>query len=44
MACFRQLPNTMLTQRMAFCMAETVEEMAETAVAKAHELFEGRNA
>lgn len=44
MACLRQLPNTVLTQHMAFCMAETVEEMVETAVAKAHELFEGRNA
>ena len=44
MACLRQFPNTVLAQRIAFYMAETVEEMAETAVAKAHELFEGRNA
>ncbi|MCH4082413.1 MAG: hypothetical protein LKE92_09925 [Atopobiaceae bacterium] len=35
MACLRQFPDTVLTQRMAFCMAETVEEMVETAVAKA---------
>jgi lactate dehydrogenase-like 2-hydroxyacid dehydrogenase len=44
MACLRQFPNTMLTQRMAFCTAEAIEEMAEAAVAKAHELFEGRGA
>ena len=28
MACLRQLPNTMLTQRIAFCMAKAIEEMA----------------
>lgn len=44
MAYLRQFPNTVLTQRRAFCTAEAVEEMAETAVAKAHELFGGRNA
>lgn len=44
MACLRQFPNTMLTQRIAFCMAEAVEEMVETAVAKVHELFAGRGA
>ncbi len=35
MACLRQFPNTVLAQHMAFCMAEAVEEMVETAVAKA---------
>lgn len=44
MACLRQFTNTVLAQHMAFCTAEAVEEMAETAVAKAHELFEGRDA
>lgn len=44
MACLRQFPNTVLAQHMAFCTAEAIEEMAETAVAKAHELFEGRDA
>ena len=44
MAYLRQFQNTVLTQHMAFCTAEAVEEMVETAVAKAHELFEGRNA
>ena len=44
MACLRQLPNTMLTQRIAFCMAKAIEEMAEAAVVKAHELVEGRGA
>ncbi len=44
MACLRQFPDTVLAQRMAFCMAKAIEEMAETAVAKAHELFAGRNA
>lgn len=44
MACLRRFPNTVLAQHMAFCMAEAVEEMVETAVAKAHELFAGRNA
>lgn len=44
MAYLRQFPNTVLTQHMAFCTAEEVEEMVETAVAKAHELFEGRSA
>lgn len=44
MAYLRQFPNTVLTQHMALCMAEEVEEMVETAVAKAHEFFEGRSA
>jgi lactate dehydrogenase-like 2-hydroxyacid dehydrogenase len=35
MACLRQFLNTVLAQHMAFCMAEAIEEMAETAVAKA---------
>ncbi len=35
MACLRQFPNTVLAQHMAFCTAEAVEEMVETAVAKA---------
>ncbi|MEE8681133.1 MAG: hypothetical protein SOH69_04670 [Olsenella sp.] len=44
MACLRQFPDTVLAQHIAFCMAEAIEEMAEAAVAKAHELFEGRGA
>lgn len=44
MAYLRQFPNTVLTQHMAFYTAEAVEEMVETAVAQAHELFEDRSA
>ena len=44
MAYLRQFPNTVLAQHRAFCMAKAIEEMAEAAVVKAHELFEGRGA